>query len=246
MMRKLLFVALAACGSSDATPDAEPACVPDAMHRCVTWKWSFIDYATAQPIECPPEITGMRLRAEFRQNIDSSEVIEARGDASATCAEGSKTFLVQAAPVGTSSADTAILEALAGDRVYARQARSLIDGDEHVATISNDRGYVHIGWTLYSTSQARTLTCAEASQLSSVRRLQLTTTNTHDLGDIVREDIECDPGEAVSAGRHHGSYRVRLGARMVNGTSAGEVDAGTVTISDGQIADAGSVTLTVR
>jgi hypothetical protein len=246
MMRKLLFVALAACGSSDATPDAEPACVPDATHRCVTWKWSFIDYATAQPIECPPEITGMHLTAEFHQFIDSSEVIETRGDATATCAAGAKTFLVETAAVGASIADTAILEALAGDRVYARQARSLNDGDEHVATISNDRGYVHIGWTLYSVSQARTLTCAEASQQASVQRLQLTTTNANDLGDIVREDVECDAGEAVSAGRHHGTYRVRLGARMVNGTTTAEANAETVTISDGQIADAGSVTLSVR
>jgi hypothetical protein len=241
MKRKLLFIALAACGSSDATPDAEPACVPDATHRCVTWKWSFIDYGTAQPIECPPEITGMHLLAESRQVVDSSEVIEVRGDATATCAAGSKTFLVQTAPIGDDNADTAILEALAGDRVYARQARSLIDGDEHVATISNDRGYVHIVWTLYSTSQARTVTCAEAS----VQRLQLTTTNTSDLGDIVREEFACDPGEAVSAGRHHGTYRVRLAARMMNGSSAGGVEAGTVTISDGQIADARSVTLTV-
>lgn len=241
MKRKLLVIALAACGSNPATPDAEPACVPDAMHRCVTWKWTFIDYASAQPIECPPEITGMHLTAESRQLVDSSEVIEIRGDASATCTAGSKTFLVQTAPIGDENADTAILEALAGDRVYARQARSLIDGDDLVATISNDRGYVHITWTLYSTSQARTVTCAEAS----VQRLQLTTTNTSDLGDIVREELECDPGEAVGGGRHHGTYRVRLGARMLNGAPAGNVEAGTVTISDGQIADARSVTLTV-
>lgn len=242
MKRQLLFVALAACGSNEATPDAEPACVPDEMHRCVTWTWSFIDYASAQPIECPPEITGMRLAAEFHQFIDSSEVIENRGEATATCAAGKRTFLAKTAAVGASIADTAILEALAGDRVYARQTRSLNDGDEHVATISNDRGYVHIGWTLYSASQESALTCAEAS----VRRLQLTTTNTGDLGDVVREDVECEPGEAFSAGRHHGTYRVRLGARMPNGTSAGDVEAGIVTISDGQIADARNVTLTVR
>jgi hypothetical protein len=88
----------------------------------------------------------------------------------------------------------------------------------------------------------RTVTCAEAS----VQRLQVTTTNTSDLGDIVREDVPCDASEAVSAGRHPGTYRVRVAARVGDGTVVGEVNAGSVTISDGQIADAGSVAVPVR
>lgn len=224
MRRTLPLLAIAACGSSDAMPDAEVPCVPDATHRCVTWTWSFVDHASGEAIACPPEVTSMHLVAEFHQFFDSSEITENRGEATANCAQGTKTFLVE-------GGNRTRLEALEGSRVYARDERSLSDGDEFAASFANRRGYIQIAWTITKSTDGRTLTCFEASQVSIIPFWSLKTTNVADANDVVRDQLVCKDGVAVtSSGRHPGSYQVHLGGRGPNGAERASVDVGPIEV----------------
>lgn len=237
MRRALLVLAMVACD----TPQSEPPCVPDAMHRCVTWTWDFVDHATGKPAPCPREVTAMHLSAEYRGFVDSSEIIEPRGEMMASCGTGSATFLVR------SGGNFTRLDALESGRIYGRASASLADGDAFATSFETAPGYVDVAWTIYSESQQRVLTCGEASQLSSaIRRLRLTTTNADDATDVSSRDVDCDAGEASTIGRQAGTYLVRLTGRAVNGFTTATADAGPITVSARQITDAGTLTLMAR
>lgn len=230
---------LIACGQPGDPGELADAdgCVPDADNACFAWAWMFRDPGTQSTVACPPEVTSIRLVGELRGIFESAYAVLPRGDVSAACADGEATLRVGR------SANTLRLEAIAGDRVYAKVPIEIGTRDVVVET---RRGWGQVEWTFFSQSLARELSCAEAGQRGDISDIRITLTDANDTSRVqIDDEVPCTGQRALTSGVYPGIYDLTIALHQTNGQPVSVVDLGVLEIDAGQVKDFGTAMLMI-
>lgn len=228
---------LIACGQpADPAELPDAGCVADGANACFAWAWTFRDPGTQSTVACPPEVTSIRLVGEQREIVDSSYAVVPRGEVSAACADGRATLRVGR------SANTLRLEAIAGDRVYAKVPIEVVNRDVIVDT---DRGWAKVAWTFYSQQLARELTCAEAGERLDISDLRITSTDVTNSSIVQVDEVPCAGQVALTSGLVSSIYGVTFALHSTSGQPRSVVDLGVLEIDEGQVTDFGSAMLMI-